>query len=246
MADITARPEWKKAAETLVLAGYQIERREGLIPAIFHKGDETVYLFRPILDNTYDYRQGERWWSDFDGARPVIISPVPPDQIDRKRAPWVPRNWESRPTLGYGIRDAAEHTGKSLATLKRDLYNEKSKNPLKPTAYIGGKRIVLFSEEALVEWLEKNPDGKKGRTTYLARLPNRRSDMKSQRIYRTLETMIREGNLKPDGFATALASVLRQPADDLIALAGSDAGLFVGLVKRHLTREQVVDLFVEP
>lgn len=244
MATITDRPEWRDAAEQLIRAGYTVEPLDGLIPARFHRGEEIVYLYRPVLDRSYEYQEGECWRVEFGDGKPVLTVPAPLDELDRRKRPWVPRPWASRPVVGYTIRDAAEHTGKSISTLKRDMYLE-TDNPLKPTTHISGKRIPLFSEERLLTWLKNNPDGKKAGAPG-ARQPVRKSRKppvrKSQRIYQTLERLLREGSARPDRFAEALSEPLGRTPADLADLAGSDPRLFVELVKKHLNREQVVSL----
>lgn len=160
---------WRKAAQCLEDQGYTLKvRSPGLfvVPALFEKaGEETLYLVRPLFDDTYQYAQIENAQGVIGACGLIDASkdgtltyyhPVGTTAPTDWR--WVPRTWRSRPKLGYGVRDAAEHAGTSKNSIKTAAYRS-ARVPLQPAQMVGSKRIIMFDEDGLAKWVENRRRG---------------------------------------------------------------------------------------
>lgn len=158
---LTYNKGWRAAAKCLEGQGYRMALRDGVVPAVFEQaGRDTLYLVRPVIDEVaYEFRHvkdgegvaGTCGLIDQGDEKLILYMPEGrPIAADGKT--WVPRLWESRPRLGYSIRDAAEHAGLTINSIKSATFRD-ARHPLVPTQHVGAKRIALFDEETLATWM---------------------------------------------------------------------------------------------
>lgn len=241
---------WRKAAQCLEDQGYTMRVREGLVvvPAIFEKrGAETVYLVRPLLDSLYHYAPvaeagiasacglidaGE------DGALFFYHGADVQPPSDWR---WVPRTWRSRPKLGYGVRDAAEHAGVSKNSIKTATYRN-GRVPLSAAQMVGGKRIVMFDEEGLATWIEGRRRGPSRGKNFRTRAHLETAS--KTRLARIIRTDIERGDtVLAQRLAGAVEPLNGRKAPEIIKAIATPAGLdSVMALALQLERAALIDV----
>lgn len=243
ISEIMYNDAWRKAAKTLIDQGYELQRGSGgrVIPAIFVRGDERLYLFRPILDGEYEYRVGDRWISDFTDRPPVICHPKGVE-ISPRLTVWVPRRYDSLPP-SFTVRDAAEHLGVTPAGVKAAYYQKDSEGAqrlVSDTRHTG--RFVLFSESNLIAWqngrrVPRKSDRYRDRS-YLGDLP-------TARLRKMVITEIARGQLDPERAAIAVAMAdSRYSRDQLLGYLPIELESFQAALKA-LDKSALVDILAE-
>lgn len=242
ISEIMYNDDWRKAAKRLIDQGYELQRGSGrVIPAIFVRGDERLYLFRPILDGEYEYRVGEHWMSDFSDKPPVIYHPKGA-QISPRQTVWVPRRYDSLPPT-FTVRDAAEHLGVTPAGVKAAYYQkgaEGEQRLVADTRHTG--RFVLFSEANLVAWqnsrrVPRKSDRYRDRD-YLESLP-------TARLRKMIITEVARGQLDAERVASAIAKAdNRYTKDGLLDYLPIELDSFRVALK-PLSKSVLVDILAE-
>lgn len=243
---------WRQAAQCLEDRGYTLKvRTPGLfvVPAIFEKvGEETLYLVRPLIDGNYRYvpvadAQGVIGAcglidANEDGGLLYYHKEDTEPPSDWR---WVPRTWRSRPSLGYGVRDAAEHAGTSINSIKTAIHRD-ARFPLLPAQMVGVKRIIMFDEEGLAMWVENRRRG-------AARGENFRSHehlkgASKNRLARIIRTDIVRGDMVlARRLAAAVEPLNGRTAPEIITAIASPAGLDdVMDMAMRLDRSALIDI----
>jgi hypothetical protein len=243
---------WRKAAQCLEDQGYTLKvRSPGLfvVPAIFEKASaETVYLVRPLLDNRYHYLPVEDA-QGIVGSCGLIDANDDGTLIYQHEAGiepptdwrWVPRTWRSRPKLGYGVRDAAEHAGTSMNSIKTAAYRD-ARAPLLPAQMVGGKRIIMFDEEGLAMWIEHRRRGAGRGDNFRSR--DHLKGASKTRLARIIRTDIIGGDTAlANRLVAAVEPLNGRKAPEILAALNTPAGLdSVMELAMQLERSDLIDV----
>ncbi|MCB0049703.1 MAG: hypothetical protein KDE24_09205 [Caldilinea sp.] len=248
---LTYNKGWRAAARCLDKLGYRMVPRDGVVPATFEQaGRDTLYLVRPVIDEAaYDFQYvpdgegvaGTCGLIDQGSEKLILYMPEGrPVAADGKT--WVPRLWNSRPRLGYSIRDAAEHAGLTINSIKSATFRN-ARHPLVPTQHVGAKRIALFDEETLATWMASRRVGATRGPAYRTRRQLAQSG--KDRLERIVRNNIEHGDTKMAGrLVDAIQGMNGRTVDQWRADIKTPSGLddAMALASTNLDRATLIDI----
>ena len=194
----TFTSEYQEAARILQEAGYTpLDSGGSILSPLYVKGGETLYLYSPVLDETYVYapHEGAGWEVNVETG--TIYHPRGTRVVLGERV-WAARDYETRP-LVFGTRDAAEHLGLSESAIRAAMYRS-TRNPLTPTQKVGGG--LVFSDADLYAWAAKRRRGLPPSPQYRTRALL--STMSREHLVGVAETALQRGEISLDALRALL------------------------------------------
>lgn len=220
--------QYQEAARALLAQGYALVENPGsVLSPLYVKGDDTLYLYRPILDQSYVYVETDDAGWSINIETSTVYHPRGVNPFDAG-GPWVAREYASRPAV-FGVRDAAEHLGLSESAIRAAIYRNE-RNPLVPTQQVSGR--IVFSDADLHEWARSRERG----TPRSARYRERRllETMNRKRLAQMAAAAVKRGDLDKATLLPLLAAAGYEVEDT------DDLGDIVGALSK-VARPALVD-----
>lgn len=193
-----------EAAQILIDLGYTPVKNPGsIISPLYVREGETLYLYRPILDEDAAYvfvpHPVDRPFWQVDASTATIFYPPGEDgKPANTKGLWMARDYETRPQM-FGVREAAEHLGLSESAIRSAMYRSQT---LLPTQQVGGRGTVLFSDESLHAWSGRRKPGSPRSPRY--RSPELLRIMSRDRLVELAGSLLSSGEMSVGSLAEKL------------------------------------------
>lgn len=224
---------YQQEAQRLVDAGYQAFVTEGIVPCVFRRDDDELYLVRVTLQGHIKSKYKIAIVNESE-IRPVDV-PTRTVFIPKRNMPagsatayaWVPRRLADLPSV-FTVRDAAEHLGLAIVTIEHASSNRQARHPL---SSLSG-RAKIFDEDTLLEWFASRRSA--GQPTH-KRYHRERLNLGKDKLLTRLRVGLQTGRLN------ATHMIRRMEEMKIQKPSGSDIVSILG-VASNCRRDQLINL----